>query len=241
MKRLFPEMYDRPDKGMFMAVIMFGFITFILLPVVMVILGMDMWSDLGSLAWIELVYHVFNAFIAAAMFKTYLGESFFNVQLYIARFAKTVAVATLMMLTLALEFQFGLGLPMVNAYPINELPITMAPGFMVRELPIVGTLCHALATPFAIAGIFYATGFAPFCCRKPWLGYLIIPVVLIIPGLLDINWRGGADYMIPTYFLQLPIHLIACWAYQKADTIWAPIACLAIFNLGTSILCLLPM
>ena len=180
-KRLFPEMTDRPDKGMFMAVIIFGFIAFILLPVVAVMLGLDVWSDLGTLAWIELVYHVFNAAIAAAMFKTYLGESFFNVQLYTKRFVKTVAVATLAMLTLALEMQFGLGLPVVNAFPMNELPITMVPGFMVREMPIVGTLCHTLVTPFALACIFYATGFAPFCCKKPWLGYLIVSIVVAIP------------------------------------------------------------
>lgn len=241
MKRIFPEMYDRPDKGMFMAVIIFGFMAFILLPVVMVLLGLDVWSDLGTLSWVELVYHLFNAAIAAAMFKSYLGDSFLNVQLYTKRFVKTVAVATLMMLTLALELQFGLGLPVVNAYPINELPITMVSGFMVREQPILGTLLHTLATPFAVAGIFYATGFAPFTCKKPWLGYLIVPIVVAIPIALDVNWRGGAEYAVPTYLLQLPMHLIACWSYQKADTIWAPITCLAIFNLGTSILCLLPV
>ena len=64
---------------------------------------------------------------------------------------------------------------------------------------------------------------------------------VIIPLALDINWRGGADYKLYVYFLQLPIHLIACWSYHKADTIWAPITCLAIFNLVTSLLGLLPL
>lgn len=240
-KRLFPEMTDRPDKGMFMAVIIFGFIAFILLPVVAVMLGLDVWSDLGTLAWIELVYHVFNAAIAAAMFKTYLGESFFNVQLYTKRFVKTVAVATLAMLTLALTFWFDLGIPFVDAYPINELSITVTSGLMVQELPVWGTLLHTLAAPFGVACIFYATGFAPFCCKKPWLGYLVVAAVAAIPSALDVNWRGDGELVWFIYFLQLPMHLIACWAYQKADTIWAPITCLAIFNLGTSILCLLPI
>ena len=248
LKRIFPEMTDRPDKGMFMAVILFGFVSFILLPVVVMLLSHDVWADLGSLAWAELVYHVFNAVIAFAMFKTYLGESFFNVQLYTSRFVKTVAVATLAMLTLALAFIFELspllavlGWHPLNAYPINELPITMVANYMVREMPIIGTAVHTLVTPFAIAGMFYATGFAPFTCKKPWLGYLIIPIALVIPSLLDINWRGGADLVLSAYFLQLPIHLIACWSYHKADTIWAPITCLAIFNLVTSLLGLLPL
>ena len=241
LKRIFPEMTDRPDKGMFMAVILFGFVSFILLPVVVWMLGADVWTDLSTLVWPELVYHVFNAIIAFAMFKTYLGESFFNVQLYTKRFVKTVAIATLMMLTLGFELQFGLGLWAGDAYPINELPITMTGGLVVQEQPIIGTLCHTLVSPFAIAGMFYATGFAPFTCKKPWLGYLIVPIALVIPTLLDINWRGGAEGSWFIYFTQLPIHLIACWSYHKADTIWAPITCLAIFNLGTSLLSLLPL
>ena len=241
LKRIFPKMEDRPEKMMVLPVILYGFIAFILLPVVVVLLGLDVWTDLGMLAWLELAYHVFNAIIAIAMFKSYMGESFFNVQLYTGRFVKTVAIATLMMLTLALEFQFLLGLPVLNAYPINELPITMVPSYMIDEIPIWGTLCHTLVAPFTIAGLFYATGFAPFCCKKFWLGYLIVPIAVLIPLALDMNWRGGTEWMLQAYLMQLPIHLIACWSYQKADTIWAPITCLAIFNLGTSLLCLLPI
>ena len=33
------------------------------------------------------------------------------------------------------------------------------------------------------------------------------------------------------YFAQLPIHLIACWSYKKADSIFAPILVLTIANL----------
>ena len=241
LKRLFPEMYDRPEKGMAVAVILYGFIAFILMPVVVVLLGMDVWTDRGALAWVEVVYHVFNGCIAAAMFKSYLGESFYNVQLFTEKFLTTVAIASLIMLTIALELQFAQGLITANAYPINELPITMVSGIMVQNLPVWGTVCHTIAAPFAVACLYYATGFAPWSCKKPWLGYLIVPIALIIPIVLDINWRGGADYKFFVYFLQLPIHLVACWAYQKADTIWAPITCLAIFNLGTSLISLLPI
>ena len=53
---------------------------------------------------------------------------------------------------------------------------------------------------------------------------------------LDILWRGDAQLQIPLFLLNLPIHLIACWSYQKADTVWAPLATLSIFNLVTSLL-----
>lgn len=241
-KRIFPKMEDRPENGMFVAVALFGLISFFIMPAVVAMFGSDVWENTKLTAWPELIYHLLNGVIAAAMFKSYLEESFFNVQLYTKRFLKTVAVASLLMVTIALELYFGLHLWMGDTYPINELSITVTSGLMVQELPLWGTLCHTIVAPFAIAGMFYATGFAIWSCKKPWLGYLIVPIVLLIPGLLDINWRvGNTDLVLFNYFLQLPIHLIACWAYQKADTIWAPITCLAIFNLATSILCLLPI
>lgn len=241
MKRIFPEMTDRPEKGMFLPVVTYGFFAYIILPVLVAILGLDVWEDTVTISWLELIYHLINAGMAVIMFKSYLGESFFNVQIYTKRFVKTVALATLVMLSWALVLLFDFGIETMDAYPINELSITVTSGLMVQELPVWGTLLHTLAAPFAIAGLFYATGFAPLNCHKPWLGYLIIPIMLVVPGLLDINWRGGAELVMGMYFLRLPIHLVACWAYQKADTIWAPIACLAIFNLATSILCILPL
>lgn len=241
MKRIFPEMTDRPEKGMFLPVVTYGFFAYIILPVLVAILGLDVWDDFVTTSWLELVYHLINAGMAALMFKGYLGESFFNVQTDTKGFAKIVALATFVMLSWALVLFLNYGIEIRDAFPINELSITVTSGLMVQELPVWGTMLHTLAAPFAIAGLFYATGFAPLCCYKPWLGYLIIPIILVIPGLLDINWRGNAELVMRMYFLRLPIHLVACWAYQKADTIWAPIACLAIFNLVTSILCMLPL
>ena len=60
-----------------------------------------------------------------------------------------------------------------------------------------------------------------------------------LPLIFDILWRGNAEYVVVAFVLQLPMHWIACWTYQKADTVWAPIAALAIFNLGTSLMALL--
>ena len=102
-----------------------------------------------------------------------------------------------------------------------------------------GTLCHTLITPIAVVGLFYVVGFAPMCCRKPWLGYLAVTILLMLPAAFDILWRGGAALVIATYILNLPMHLIACWSYQKADTVWAPLTVLSIFNLITSLVSML--
>ena len=38
------------------------------------------------------------------------------------------------------------------------------------------------------------------------------------------------------YFCQLPIHMLSCWAYQKTDTVWAPIVTHMMVNLAASVL-----
>ena len=87
-----------------------------------------------------------------------------------------------------------------------------------------------------MVGLFYTVGFAPMCCRKPWLGYLMVTVLLLLPPAFDILWRGNGEYVITVFLLQLPMHLIACWAYQMADSVWAPLVTLASFNLITSLI-----
>ena len=126
-----------------------------------------------------------------------------------------------------------------NFFPISEFTMNMVPGLLLADHPIVTILVFTLFSPFAVGGMFYAVGFAPLASRKPWLGYLMVTVALAIPSAFDILWRGQADMVIPLFLLNLPIHLIACWSYQKADTVWAPIATLSIFNLVTSILSML--
>ena len=82
-------------------------------------------------------------------------------------------------------------------------------------------------------------GFAPVCRRSRWLGYLVVTVVLALPCAFDILWRGETDFMVALFILRLPMHWIACWTYQKADTVWAPVATLTVFNLGTSLMALI--
>jgi membrane protease YdiL (CAAX protease family) len=33
----------------------------------------------------------------------------------------------------------------------------------------------------------------------------------------------------------LPIHLLACWSYQKTDNVWTPLISLALINLLASV------
>ena len=247
MKRLFPPLYDRPEKFMPFAALGYWLFAFVLIPLFFPLLGDGLWTDRQFASWLEFAYHTVNALVMASMFKSYLVDSFLNVQLDLGKFFKTVGFALLLMMPLVV-WVYAVLLPLMysvsnfpipyvvlDAYPINELVVAISASLMVQELPLFGTLCHVLFAPVAVVCLFYAVGFAPMCCRKPWLGYLTVTILLMLPGAFDILWRGQADMTIAIYLMQLPIHLLACWTYQKADTVWAPIATLSVFNLITSL------
>lgn len=239
MKRFFPLINDDTEKGMHFAVLAYWIFAFWFLPFWLPFVADGFWQDLPVVSWFEIVYHILNAVVVACMLKTYLQDSFYQVQFDPQKFFLTIGVAALVMVVLVEVLYTCFGNMIIDFYPISEMTIALTSGLMVESQPIFGTICHTVFTPFAVVGLFYVSGFAPVCRRSRWLGYLVVTVVLALPCAFDILWRGGADLVIPIFFMQLPVHLVACWTYQKLDTVWAPIATLAVFNFGTSLLALI--
>ena len=239
MKRFFPSMHDRPEKWMPAALVAYWPLAFMVLPAILPLLATGLLEDNQVSAWIDIVYHAINAFVVVIMLRSYFVDSFLNVQLETRNFLITVGIALLMMLVLPLVLCLGLNIDVFSAYPIKEMNMLGTAGFMVESLPLFGTLCHTLLTPITVVGLFYAAGFAPLSCRKGWLGYLVLPLMILIPNMLDAWARGYMGFWLANFLLQLPIHWIACWSYQKTDTVWAPLVTLSAFNLLTSLLCLL--
>lgn len=239
MKRFFPIMNDDTEKGMHFALLAYWIFAFGVMPSWMPLFADGFWDNLPVITWFEIAYHVLNAVVVVIMLKSYLADSFLTVQLDPKRFLIIVGSAALVMLTLAAVMHYVFGPWTINCYPVGEMMVALTSGFLVQNQPIFGTICYSLLTPFAVVGLFYASGFAPVCRRNRWLGYLVVPVVLAVPCVFDILWRGDAELVLSVLILQLPMHWIACWTYQKADTVWAPIATLAIFNFGSSIMALL--
>ena len=68
------------------------------------------------------------------------------------------------------------------------------------------------------------------CCRLS-----CVAGITLIPPIVNILWRGDAAFVLIGYLVQLPIHLLACWSYQKTDNPWTPLITLVIINLLTSI------
>lgn len=239
MKRFFPIMNDDTEKGMHFALLAYGIFAFEVIPSWMPLIAAGLWNNLQFTSWMEIAYHVLNGVVIVIMLKTYLTDSFLNVQIDPKGFLKIVGLSAVVMLVLVAGLHYFFGDAIIDVYPINEKDVALTSGYLVMQQPIFGTICSGLVTPFAVVGLFYASCFAPVCRRNRWLGYVAVTVLMVVPYALDILWRGEAYFVILTFILQLPMHWIACWTYQKADTVWAPIATLAIFNLGTSLMVLM--
>ncbi len=239
MKRFFPIMNDDTEKGMHFALLAYWIFAFWFIPFWIPLLADGFWDNFPVVSWFEIAYHVLNGVVVVIMLKSYLADSFLNVQLDPKGFFKIVGLSALVMLALAAGLRYYFGPAITNFYPLSEMTVALTSGFLVQNQPIFGTASYSLFTPFVVVGLFYVSGFAPVCRRNRWLGYVVVTVLLALPCAFDILWRGQSDLVIPIFVLQLPMHWIACWTYQKADTVWAPIATVAIFNLGTSIMALL--
>lgn len=238
MKRFFPLMYDRPNGGHIFCSFVYWMFCFVIFPFIIPILIPGFYQNTNLLTWIELIYYVINALCLILMYREYLTDSFsYQVQDNLASFFETVASAVGLMLIAAVILTIiGIAflwnpLVLVGGLPIVENSVTILADMMTMVNPLFSTLCFSLLTPFTVTILFYAPAFAPICCERPWLAYLIVPIVLALPCAFNIFWRDQADIFLYMYALRLPFHMIACWSYQKANTIWAPIASLGIFNL----------
>ena len=124
---------------------------------------------------------------------------------------------------------------MLECLPIVEMSVSHTPLFTVKLQPIFGTVAMSFFAPISICALFYCSGFATICYHKPWLAYLCVAVITLIPPIIDILWRGDAAFVLGAYLVQLPVHLLACWSYQKTDNVWTPLLSLVITNLLASI------
>ena len=233
------EMYDRPENGPVAASGVYWVVCYFIIPFVTIFLSYMFSSDLSAVVGVDICTYIFSFAWMMGLFRNYLSDSFLNVSINRASFIKTVLLSIVLILVFEWVTLFRGGNGPLWAYPISETSVVASTGFVVLGSPVLGTLCMTVLTPVTVRGMFYGTVFAPIACKRPWLGYGVLAVLLLLPRLLSCWWLqiGKYDFMI--YLLQLPVHLIACRAYQKTNTIWAPIISLSVTNLATCVLLLI--
>ena len=242
MDAIFPPMYSKPEKIQIFALIPCWLWVFVLLPMFMPFFGLGLWEQLEKSVWLEIGYHVLNGILALLVIGSYLKEEWFMVTTDVGYYLKHIALTVGLIVGAELLLQGVLYFSGFNiAYtleslPVVEMSVSHTPLFVIDLQPIFGTIALSFFAPISICVLFYCLGFAPVCNKKPWLAYLCMVVITLIPPVIDILWRGEAAFVLGGYLVRLPIHLLACWSYQKTDNVWTPMVSLVITNLLASIL-----
>lgn len=246
MSKLFPVMDDRPETSTVIAGFVFAILSFWTFPFLLLLLINDSFSNTTAVTWCEIVYHVINFSVVVYLFHEYLADSFFNVEFKPKSFIAVTAICVGLMAALvicAFLLYYFTGSPAAYALAFGSLPLaemelfTMS-GNLIYYNPIFGTICMVFIAPFTTSLIYYATGFAPTCNKRPWLAYLVVAFVIAIPRILNAVTFWDPAEELTLYLAQLPFHLLACWAYEKTDTVWAPIFAHMAANLLAAILIL---
>ena len=246
MNKTLPPMLDKPEGRVIGSGLTYWAFAFLLFPFMIALFS----SDEGQLLFgdkLDFIYHLVNFIAAVAIFLPYLKESFFEVQLNVKTFFKTVAACAagivLLKLTLCtlaflsrnlLWIETAFGCLLTTESDLAHYSLSL------MELhPLWATLCFVLLTPVTVSCLLYAGIFAPVCNHRPWLAYLLVTVGFLILQLLKVLSVWSLHQELVIFFTQFAVHLIACLAYQLTDTVWAPIATHSLANLTLSLLYLL--
>lgn len=245
MRRDFPVMYECPDGGCIVGGLIYNAAAFVALPFVLLLFLQGSFGNENRIAGVELFYHAFNFFVAASIYRSHLWEYFDDVRYDWRRLMKTVSTSTGLIVLAALVFYFVFA-PSENitsliAYgtlPLSEVELFALCSSTVIIYPVLGTLCMVFLAPVTVSCLYYATIFAPICHKRPLLAYVVMVIFLALP-----RYFNAATFWNPTeqmilFAAQLPLHLAACWAYHKTDSIWAPILTHMIVNLVSCVMIL---
>lgn len=247
-KNMFPMMLDQPEDRCIAAGIPYWIFAFFFFPALISL------STLGSRgqsyeAWIEIAYHLINFLCVLFFFLPYLKESFLtardtakNVLVTAVDCASAIVVlkyTTFIVCSLSGNLVFEEAA--FGSLLTTEADLLYYSTGLISEQPLWGTLCLTIPVPIVISCLYYACVFAPVCVKRPWLAYLLIAVLPLLPRLSLVFCLWPLETEMAVYLLQLPVHLIACWSYQKTDTVWTPIAVHIISNLVLALISLVNM
>lgn len=239
MQKTFPQMTDSPEGRTIANGIFYDIFCFIVVPYFMYWMVWGLNDDRNTLTTIELIYHVINFLVVVFLFWRYLADSFLNFQIHTKECLITAIIGILIIGGWAVSV-FLLGnsvenslanLAAFSALPLPEMELQMLASDQLYYSPLFATICLTLCVPVIVCCLYYATGFAPVCSRNSWLAYLLVALMAALPRLISALtfWDPSGELVI--YLCQLPIHLVACWTYQKTDTVWTPIITLTACNL----------
>ena len=237
MKKLFPAMTSRPGSGELVGTVSYWAWAFALVPMWIPFLSTGLWEDRDYCSWVEIIYHALNGVVTVIILKEYLKDEWFMVTTAPGRYlghgllTALLMFGTVILLAVVRGLLGGNGFYLLEWIPVTELNVAQTSALMTISNPVFGAICAVFLVPISLCGLFYALGFAPLCCKKPVAAYFLVAVVILIPSVVDVLWRGDLRVSTDRYFFLLPVHLLACWSYQKTDNIFTSMFSLALLNL----------
>lgn len=233
-----PLFLDCPDKQIYISGLIYSVVSFFTFPFLLLLFSINL-EDAAVLVWYELIYHAINFGVVLKLFREYLSSAF---DLFGARKQEILgavkpavitmlAVIGLWYLLARLTNWEPLVIALFGSLPLSEMDIFLLSADIPYLNPIPGTIAMVLLCPLICSCLYYSVAFVPAYNVRPWLGYLLVALLLAFPRFCNAftHWDPATEMTL--YFAQLPIHLIACWSYKKADSVCAPILVLTIANL----------
>ena len=239
MTKLFPHMSDSPERSQVMGGLSYGGVAFVVLPFTFTLFLFQRNPD-EILLFLEFLYQILNFSMMLAIFRSYLQDSWLNVSLDFKKVMGVSVTAAAMIAGLyllyaaagAAELFESADLVFVGSLPMTGIELMMLPGEFVSLGGLPAMVVLVVLGPVTASCLFYATAFAPVCVSgKRWQAYLSVSALLAVPRIITACTVWGGWKELPLYLAQLPIHWIACWSYQKTNTIWAPIFAHALVNM----------
>ena len=246
MHKNFPTLTDRPNINNSVAALVYQVVAYFSIPFLLLLFLQGSQGNIKIVAAVEIGYHVFNFFVARFIFREYLTDTWEDFRYEYKELLKPVSLSSGLIILIAIIlytlFAFSSDNARLIAYgtlPLTEVDLFIHPCDVVYTYPLLGTLCMGFLAPVALSCLLYGSVFAPICYSRPVLAYVAMAVFLAFPRFCNAAtyWDPATEWTL--YFTQLPLHLIACRAYQKTDSIWAPILTHWIVNLFSCALILL--
>ena len=245
MKKMFPTMLDCPSDQAIASGIAYWVLAFLVLPGILTLAVIGSQGEPYEI-WMEFGYHGINFVVAFCFFFTHLKDSFLTVQIYTKNVLRTAGLCALVIIILRgitlgafiLWENYHLANITLNWLPTIEMSLLFSPVRLLDYQPILGTVYLVFLAPITVSCLLYGCVFAPICNKRPWLAYVVTAALFLLQILLMVFCLHSFDEYIAVFCIYLPIHLIACWSYQKTDTIWTPIGVHMLSNLVLSLECM---
>jgi hypothetical protein len=237
-EKFFPDMLERPENEPVVLGLVYWIGAFFLIPAIFTFFFLG-----GRIPeyeiWVVIVYHIINFVVALLAYRLHLVDAFINFQINTKEILTIATICALIIFGLRFAINEVLFLSgnedlahiAFNCMPITEADFLYLPAAVLEAQPLFGILILCFMTPLTVSCLLYGCVFAPICVKKPWLAYVVTIAASFVQRYMIFVCLHSYEEQMALFWLQVPAHLIACWSYQKTDTIWTPIAVHMIANI----------